>query len=73
MPSGSYIQADVLCPFYKYDDGRQKITCEGITGANAVTIFFSNKAKLHSHLTRCCCASYETCPMHDVLMAKYED
>ena len=45
MSSGSYIQVDVLCPFYRSDTSRPvKIICEGI--ANAIFCHYLFKIKM---------------------------
>ena len=38
MSSGSYNQVRVECPFYCGDDGRQRITCEGILEGSSLTL-----------------------------------
>ncbi len=52
MPSGSFRQVEVMCPFYKYDDGMRRITCEGIIdNSSLVLIFHNKKADYYTHLT----------------------
>ena len=43
MPSGSYKQIEVQCPFYKYDDGKRRITCEGIIEDSSLALIYHNK------------------------------
>ena len=43
MASGSYRQVDVGCPFYKFDDGQRKITCEGIVEGSSVVLTYLRK------------------------------
>ena len=45
MPSGSFKQADVQCPFYKFDDGKRRITCEGIIEDSSLALIYHNKHK----------------------------
>lgn len=52
MPSG-YKKADVQCPFYKYDDGKRRITCEGITEDSSLALIYHNKRDyFHTALLR---------------------
>ena len=45
MPSGSYKQADVQCPFYRYDDGRRRITCEGIVDGCSLALIYIRRVE----------------------------
>ena len=45
MASGSYKQVDVKCPFYRNDDSRCKLSCEGVTEGSTLTWRFQHKAK----------------------------
>ena len=43
MSGGSYLQADVQCPFYRFDD-RRRIVCEGAAqGAVSIQMFKSRE------------------------------
>ena len=59
MPGYSYIQADVKCPFYQYDDGRRKIICEGFTDRCAVDLRWRFHTEQVLHLQTFCCREYD--------------
>lgn len=73
MPSGSFKQSDVLCPFYKHDDGKRKIICEGITERSSVALVFCDKADYEKQIELFCCKHYKNCEIYRALIAKYED
>lgn len=74
MPSGSYKQVHVICPFYKHDDGNQKITCYGIIGDNSSTaLIFHNKTHYESQMKIFCCQHYKKCEVYRMLNEIYED
>lgn len=73
MSSGSYKQADVLCPFYKYDDGKKRITCEGVMGNSSLTLIFRKRAYYEQNIRSLCCERYDSCEVYKMLMQKYTD
>ena len=74
MSSGSYIQADVLCPFYKYDDGRRRITCEGFVEGSNLALIYRHAFDFKQQIESFCCANYKSCEVYRMIMdAKYED
>lgn len=73
MSSGSYKQADVLCPFYKYDDGKRRITCEGVMGDSSLALIFKTRADFENTLCDLCCERYDSCEVYKMLMQKYID
>ena len=73
MSSGSYRQADVRCPFYKYDDGRRRITCEGLVDQSSLALIYHQRALYDTQMTVFCCEHYEKCEVYRMLMEKYED
>ena len=73
MPSGSYYQADVQCPFYKYDDGKKRITCEGVTQDSSLAQIYHRKADYEMQILTFCCQHYQKCELYRMLMEKYED
>lgn len=59
---------DVLCPYYKKDDG-VKICCEGIEGeSSTVQIVFASANARRDYQKLKCCRDYGTC-----LIAKMND
>ena len=73
MPSGSYRQADVRCPFYKYDDGKRRITCEGIIEDSSLALIYHNKHDYETQINVFCCQHYTNCEVYRLLMGKYPD
>ena len=73
MPSGSFKQVDVQCPFYKSDDGKQKIVCEGFGNALNLTQSYTYKAEYERQMEVFCCRSYRKCEVYRLLMdTKYD-
>lgn len=73
MPSGSYMQAYVQCPFYKFDDGRRRITCEGLIEDSSMSLIYHNKADYDRQIGSYCCRSYDKCEIFALLQNKYEE
>ena len=74
MPSGSYKQADVQCPFYRYDDGRRRITCEGIVDGCSLALIYIRRVDFETQLNVFCCEHYRNCEVYRMLMEnKYEE
>ena len=72
MPSGSFKQIDVQCPFYKYDK-MKRITCEGIIDDSNISLGFLNWRDYEIHLSAFCCEHYKKCEVYRMLMQKYEE
>ena len=74
MPSGSYKQIEVQCPFYKYDDGKLRITCEGIIEDSSLTLIYHNKTDYETQIDVFCCKHYKKCEVYRMLQyTKYEE
>lgn len=76
MSSGSFkAQADVQCPFYKFDVGGQKrrIVCEGIVDKSTLELRFCRKRDYDTQLNVFCCEHYKNCEVYRMLMEKYEE
>ena len=72
-PSGSWKQADVECPFYKHDDGKGRITCEGIVDRSSTILSFVIKGDYLRQMEVFCCQYYENCEVYQMLMEKYKE
>ena len=72
MPSGSYKQAYVRCPFYKFDDWKRRITCEGIIDDSSLALIFHNKNDYETQINVFCCEYYKNCEVYRMLMEKYD-
>lgn len=74
MPSGSFYQVHVGCPFYKWDNGRCKITCEGVVDGSTLTTNFPNKREFRTQMDTFCCSRYICCEIYRMLMDnKYDE
>ena len=73
MSSGSYLQVYIGCPFYKYDDGRRRITCEGITEDSSLALIYRKKSDFETQIRVFCCEHYKRCEIYRILMEKYEE
>lgn len=73
MPSGSYKQVNVQCPFYKFDDGKRRITCEGLVEDSSVALIYRKKRDFTAQVDVFCCKHYERCEIYQALMKKYEE
>ena len=73
MSSGSYRQADVRCPFYKFDDGAKRITCEGLIDESSLALIYRRKRDYEAQIMNFCCEHYGNCEIYRMLMDKYEE
>lgn len=73
MPSGSYIQSAVLCPFFITDtEVRFGISCEGITDRNRLCLkFYNNKDKI-DYMKMYCTKNYYSCCLYKTINNKYD-
>ena len=74
MSSGSYKAVDCKCPFFKYDDGKRRITCEGLVGeGSSIALIYHNKADYEIQMNTFCCKHYEKCEVYRLLMDIFEN
>lgn len=74
MSSGSYKQVEVRCPFYKYDDGKQRITCEGLVDDSSLSLIYRRKNDYETQINVFCSEHYKKCEVYRTIMsAKYEE
>lgn len=73
MPSGSFRQVDVQCPFYTDDDGKRRITCEGIVDKSSIQWIFRTNGGYDQQIEQFCSKDYVKCPLYQVLWDKYEE
>ena len=72
MAGGSFQQVHVKCPFYRNDDSRCKLSCEGVIEGSTLTWSFQHKADLKQQMDIFCCEYYKNCEVYRMLMeAKY--
>lgn len=72
MSSGSWHQVDVQCPFYRSDDGKHRITCEGIMDGSTLTSKMCRN-DFDKHIREYCCKRYICCEIYRMLMDKYQE
>lgn len=74
MAGGSYIQVDIQCPFYKYDDGRRVVACEGVTDGSIISQRYRRRSDWESQVRTFCCEHWQKCEVYRMLMEnKYEE
>lgn len=73
MPSGSYKQVNVKCPFYKHDDGKRTITCEGIVEDSSLTNSFRRKRDFEMQINVYCSGCYQKCEVYMMLVKQYDE
>lgn len=75
MPSGSYLQVNVLCPFYALDVNRPSyIQCEGIDDTNMLALKFRNKTNKNEYMKKYCMSQhYERCLLYQAAYEKYKN
>lgn len=73
MSSGSYRQVYVQCPFYKFDDGKRRITCEGFIEDSSVALIYHRKADYETQIETFCCEHYTKCEVYRMLIDKYDE
>ena len=72
MPSGSYKQSDVRCPFYRCDTNRPTaIQCEGVEDSNKISLQFGNLADKKEYMDRFCIKGYEYCRVFRAVYEQY--
>lgn len=62
----------VGCPFYRSDDGRQKILCEGLIDGSSLTLTYVRGQDFRIQREVFCCEHYDKCEIYTMLMSKYE-
>lgn len=67
------MQVRVECPFYRSDDGRGKIICEGVTDDTSLILSFRKKEACQRHIEVYCCRHYKYCELYGAIMKKYEE
>lgn len=73
MPN-EFRQSFVQCPFYKYADGRRRITCEGLIDKSSIALLYLTRRDYDTQLLSFCCDHYRKCEIYRMLMEnKYEE
>ena len=58
----------VRCPFYRFDDNRMSIGCEGVTAESRLTLRFRKRAEWLQQMKLFCECHYECCEIYRVIM-----
>lgn len=72
MASGSYWQAYVCCPYYRSDDGKRSIDCEGVTDSSRVRMCFISRDEYEKYIEHYCCRHYHACQIYRAVESTYE-
>ena len=64
----------VKCPFYRNHDAN-RIVCEGLAEGNTINIVYQSQAKKSKYMKEVCedLLGCRDCPVHMMLMQKYEE
>lgn len=73
MPTKSFWHAYVQCPFYRSDDGRSEIRCEGVCDGSILTQQYQAKEDFLIQIRVFCSDHFRKCELYDVLERKYEN
>ena len=74
MASGSYRQIEVRCPFYRSDNGKRRIICEGIVDGSTISVTYRGRTDLQKQISIFCACRYENCEIYRMLMnEKYKE
>lgn len=68
----SWWEKYVQCPFYKNDDGKRTITCEGVINGAVNRTVFTTQKKQRIQMEKYCCKLYFACPVYQMVEKKYE-
>lgn len=66
-------RADVICPFYRYDDGFCRVVCEGFTDDSSLVQQYRTKGSFKQQIDVFCSNKCDSCEVFQMLMhMKYE-
>ena len=73
MATEEFCLSGVQCPFYRFDDKKRSITCEGIIDRSHITLSYQNGRDQRKQLEVFCCEPYKKCEIYRMLMRdKYD-
>lgn len=74
MSTGSYLQCEAKCPFYKRDANMRKIACEGLVDASNIILSYKYLSDFERQFFSRCAADYRKCAVYKMLVGeKYKD
>lgn len=65
-----HISNEVLCPFYRSEDG-YRICCEGMDKLSSIHVVFRTPTDKKGYSAHYCCREYRRCGIARALYAKY--
>lgn len=63
-------RAEVICPFYRYDDGSQRVVCEGLTDTSTLTQRFRGRKQMERFMEQYCFRDCVNCGIFRMLLAE---
>lgn len=70
----AFERVEVVCPFYRHDDGIRRMVCEGLLDTSTISQHFRGKKQMVRYMERYCFSDCTSCEIFRMLMhAKYED
>lgn len=63
----------VVCPYYRKDNGHNRINCEGPTDTTQTHLFFLHKEEMSDWMKSKCNTEYWRCSICEMLDQKYEE
>ena len=73
MATEEFCLSGVQCPFYRFDDKKRSITCEGIIDRSHITLSYQYGRDQRRQLEVFCCEHYKKCEIYRMLMKdKYD-
>lgn len=73
MTRRPYPRRVVRCPFYRRDNGADRIFCEGITDESVLSLHFRGTKQFDIQMDTFCTDHYERCELCRMLTEKYEE
>ena len=61
------------CPFFKTDDGRSMITCEGVGNSCNLSLRYMDKHDYELQLEVFCKNHFQNCEVYRMILEKYEE
>jgi len=74
MPTqSSYMRVHVQCPFYKGDEKRRRVICEGLVDHSTLSLSYGSAKDFQIQMKTFCCDHFQYCEVYQMLMnSKYD-
>lgn len=63
----------VQCPYYRNDDNKRRIVCQGVADSSRLAIEFETKSDFKIQMNTFCCKHYKKCEVYGMLEQIYEE